>query len=97
MDQEMPNQFRKYLNQIETEIEASLQIPSYSSSASYNTKLNEDRGSIESRKRQQIDAWLEMSNEKLVDECKRLGLPAVDDQITNMKTLTEHLDSELAG
>ena len=37
-----------------------------------------------------------MSDEKLADECRRLGLPSSDQQIVNMKTLTEHLDSEIA-
>ena len=66
------------------------------SSTSRGERVDEELGNFEAKKRQQIDAWLEMSNAKLSDECTRLGLPVSEQQIVNMKTLTEHLDSEIA-
>ena len=90
------NQFFQYLNKFEAEVESGMHSQNQPSSNSRGERVEEEHGNFDAKKRQQIDAWLEMSDAKLSDECKRLGLPVSDQQIVNMKTLTEHLDSEIA-
>ena len=56
-----------------------MQNQSQTSSISRGDRVDEEQGNFDGNKRQQIDAWLEMSNAKLSDECTRLGLPVSEE------------------
>ena len=67
------------MNKFEAEVESGMQNQSQTSSISRGDRVDEEQGNFDGNKRQSIDAWLEMSNAKLSDECIRLGLPVSEE------------------